>query len=54
VELSAISEATIDRLATANNAPGIHQFQNGTSSETFQESGTAWESATSSCAPSSV
>jgi hypothetical protein len=41
VELNAVTNATIDRLATANNAPGIHQFLNGTSSETFQQSGTA-------------
>jgi len=41
VELNAVTAATIDRLATATNAPGIHQFLNGTSSETFQQSGTA-------------
>ncbi len=41
VELNAVTAATIDRLATANNAPGIHTFLNGTSSETFQQSGTA-------------
>lgn len=41
VELNAITAATIDRLATANNAPGIHTFLNGTASETFQQSGTA-------------
>jgi hypothetical protein len=41
VELNAFTEATIDKLATANASPGIHQFLNGTSSETFQQSGTA-------------
>ena len=41
VELDAVTDATIDKLATATNSPGIHQFLNGTSSETFQQSGTA-------------
>jgi hypothetical protein len=41
VSIDAVTDATIDRLATANNAPGIHRFQNGTDSETFSQSGSA-------------
>jgi hypothetical protein len=41
VQLAARTDATINRLATATNFPGIHVFLNGTSSETFQQSGSA-------------
>src|SRR5712691_4449174 len=41
VQLAARTDATINRLATATNFPGIHVFLNGTSSDTFQQSGSA-------------
>ncbi len=41
VDLQAQTDATIERIATAANAPDIHQFVNGTSSETFRQSGSA-------------
>ncbi len=41
VELDAVTDATIDRLATANNAPTIHRFLNGGSTETFTQTGNA-------------
>jgi hypothetical protein len=41
VSLDAQTNATIDRLATATNAPAIHRFQNGGDTSTFNESGDA-------------
>ncbi len=41
VELDAVTDATIDRLATATNAPTIHRFLNGGDTETFTQKGDA-------------
>jgi hypothetical protein len=41
VQMNAIVNASIDRLATGTIAPGIHRFQNGESTETFRQSGSA-------------
>jgi Putative MetA-pathway of phenol degradation len=41
VDLDAQADATIQRIATAANAPTIHQFLNGGSNETFRRSGSA-------------
>jgi hypothetical protein len=41
VDLQAQTDATIQRIATGASAPSIHQFVNGTSSETFRQSGSA-------------
>jgi hypothetical protein len=41
VDMEAQTSASIDRLATGTTAPGIHRFQNGQSTETFSESGSA-------------
>lgn len=41
VQMNAIVNASIDRLATGTIAPGIHRFQNGQSTETFRQSGSA-------------
>ena len=41
VSIDAITNAEIDRLATGTTAPGIHRFQNGGDSETFEQSGSA-------------
>ncbi len=41
VSLDAVTNASIDRLATATAAPGIHRFPNGQSTESFRQSGDA-------------
>jgi hypothetical protein len=43
VQIQALTEATIDKLATggSSNTVGIHRFPNGEDSETFQQSGSA-------------
>jgi len=41
VQMNAIVNASIDRLATGTVAPGIHRFQNGESTESFRQSGSA-------------
>jgi hypothetical protein len=41
VDIDARADASIDRLATATVAPGIHRFLNGGSTETFTRSGSA-------------
>lgn len=41
VDLDAQTDASVDRLATGTTAPGIHRFQNGQSTETFRQSGSA-------------
>ena len=41
VNLEAQTDATIQRIATGTTAPDIHRFLNGTSAETFRQSGSA-------------
>ena len=41
VEINAVTNASIDRLATGTVAPGIHRFTNGQSTESFRQSGDA-------------
>lgn len=41
VELDAVTNAAINRLATGTVAPGIHRFENGPSTESFRQSGSA-------------
>jgi hypothetical protein len=41
VDMEAQTDASIERLATGTTAPGIHRFQNGQSTETFRQSGSA-------------
>jgi hypothetical protein len=41
VDLEAQTDATIERLATGTVAPDIHRFLNGTTAETFRQSGNA-------------
>lgn len=41
VKMDAVTNASIDRLATATIAPGIHRFLNGQSTESFRRSGSA-------------
>ena len=41
VKLDAVTNAEISRLATGTVAPGIHRFQNGQSTESFRQSGSA-------------
>ena len=41
VSIDALTDASIDRLATGTVAPGIHRFQNGGDTESFSQSGSA-------------
>jgi hypothetical protein len=41
VSIDALTDASIDRLATGTTAPGIHRFQNGGDTESFTQSGSA-------------
>ncbi len=41
IQMNAIVNASIDRLATGTIAPTIHRFENGQSTETFRQSGSA-------------
>src|SRR5262245_1818424 len=41
VSIDAVTDATLDRLATGGTAPSTHRFLNGGDRETFQQSGSA-------------
>ncbi len=41
VQLDAVTNAAINRLATGTVAPGIHRFSSGSSTESFRQSGSA-------------